>query len=31
MNTFLQVTICPVSGCIGKIEEKFDGERCLGI
>ena len=31
MNTFLRVTICPVSGCIGRIEEKFDVESCLGI
>ena len=31
VNTFLMVTICPVSGCIRKIEEKFDVESCLGI
>ena len=31
VNTFLTVTICPVSGCIGSIEEKFDVESCLGI
>ena len=30
VNTFLRVTICPVSGCIGRIEEKFDVESCLG-
>ena len=26
---FLRATICPVSTCIGGIEEKFDVERCL--
>ena len=31
MNTFLRVTICPVSGCIGRIEEKFDVDSCLAI
>ena len=31
VNTFLRVMICPVSGCIGRIEEKFDVESCLGI
>ena len=31
MNTFLRVTICPVSGCIGRIEENCDVESCLGI
>ena len=31
VNSFLRVTICPVSGCIGRIEEIFDVERCLGI
>ena len=30
VNTFLRVTIYPVSGCIGRIEEKFDVESCLG-
>ena len=30
VNTFLRVTICPLSGCIGRIEEKFDVESCLG-
>ena len=29
MNTFFRVTVCPVSGCIGRIEEKFDVEGCL--
>ena len=30
MNTLLRVTICPASGCIGRIEEKFDDvESCL--
>ena len=31
MKTFLRVTICPVIGCIGCLEEKFDVESCLGI
>ena len=31
MNTFLRVTICSVSGCIGRIEEKFTVERWLGL
>ena len=31
MDTFLRVTICPVSGCIGRIDEKFAVESCLGI
>ena len=31
VNTFLRVTICPVSGYIGRIEEKFDVQSCLGI
>ena len=30
MNTFLRVTICPVSGCIRRIEEKLAVESCLG-
>ena len=30
MHTFLRVTICPLSGCIARIEEKFDVESCLG-
>ena len=28
-NTFLRVAICPVSGCIGRIEEKFDVESFI--
>ena len=31
VNTFLRVTICPMSGCIGRTEEKFDAESCVGI
>ena len=31
MHTFLRVTIFPLSGCIGRIEEKFDVDSCLGI
>ena len=31
VNTFLRVKIHPVSGCIGRIEEKFDVESCLGL
>ena len=31
MNTSLRVTTCPVSGCIGRMEEKFDIEGCLAI
>ena len=31
VNTFLRRTICSVSGCIGRIEEKFNVERCLGL
>ena len=31
MNTFLRVTICSGSGCIGRIEEKFTVERCLDL
>ena len=31
LNTFLRVTICSVSGCIGRIEEKFNAEHCLGL
>ena len=30
MNTFLRVTICSVSGCVGRIEEKCNVECCLG-
>ena len=30
VNTFLRVMICPASGCIRRIEEKFDVESCLG-
>ena len=29
VNSFLRVTICPVSGCIGRIEERFDVETVL--
>ena len=31
VNTFLGVTIFPVSGCIVRIEEKFDVESCPDI
>ena len=31
MNIFLRVKICPMTGCIGRIEEKFDVESCLAI
>ena len=31
MNTILRLTICFVSGCIGRKEEKFNVERCLGL
>ena len=31
VHTFLRVTICPVRGCIERIEEKFDVESCLGM
>ena len=31
MNTFLRMAICPVSGCIGRVEEKFDVESSLAI
>ena len=31
MNTFLMVTTCPVSGCIGRIEEEFDVDNCPAI
>ena len=31
VNTFLRITICPVSGCIGRMEENFDVQSCLGI
>ena len=31
VNTFFRVTICSVSGCIGRIEEKFTVERWLGL
>ena len=31
MNTFLRLTTCSVSGCIGRIEEKFNVERCLDL
>ena len=29
MNTFFRVTICPVSGCIGRIEEEFMSRAVL--
>ena len=31
VNTFLGVTVFPVSGCIGRIEEKFHVENCLAM
>ena len=31
MNTFLRLTIFSVSGCIRRIEEKFNVEGCLGL
>ena len=31
VNNFLRVTICSVSGCIGRIGEKFNIKRCLGL
>ena len=31
VNTFLRALICFVSGCIGRIGEKFNVERCLGL
>ena len=30
-STFEGEDLSPVSGCIGRIEEKFDVESCLGI
>ena len=31
MNIFLRVPICSVCGCIGRIGEKFNVKRCLGL
>ena len=31
MNTFLSMSICSMSSCIGRIGDKFNVEGCLGL